>query len=66
MITAIKSSVRVLKAALLSFPLLTITLAAEADHSAHSNHLLHWGLTIILVVVLGWIIYKAVGRYRNK
>ena len=63
MSTTIKSSVKALKAALLSFPLVTVALAAEADHSMHSsNHWLHWGLTIIVVAVIGWIIYKLVNR----
>ncbi len=61
-----KSSIKALKAALFSFPLVTISLAADADHSMHSNHWLHWGLTVVVVAVLGWIIYKVVGRLRNK
>ncbi len=37
MSTPIKSSLKALKAALLSFPLVTVALAAQADHSRHST-----------------------------
>jgi exopolysaccharide biosynthesis predicted pyruvyltransferase EpsI len=51
---------------ILTFPMIVFAQSSHEGHSMESHSLTHWLITIVLIAVIGWGIYKVVQRRKNS
>lgn len=60
--TGIRRLIQSIFTAMLIFPVIILAQTSHEGHSIQSHSLTHWMITIALIAVIGWGVYKIIQR----